>query len=129
MSDVKRWLAVPGPGSYVRLMPVSDEASGVDIFAKSNELHALAARLATKQADLDRALLALTEAQELNSQWRLDWKASQASLATANERLREADEIVRDLLECGCGDHREIARKWRVSYGAWLAGSAPEGQS
>lgn len=94
MSDVKRWLAVPGPGSYVRLMPVGDEASGVDIFAKSNELHALAAQL-----------------------------------ATANERLREADEIVRDLLECGCDDHREIARKWRVSYGAWLAGSAGGSQT
>lgn len=46
VSEPKRWIAVQGPRSYVTLMPVGDADVGPDIFAKSGEVHALAARLA-----------------------------------------------------------------------------------
>lgn len=82
--------------------------------------------LATKQADLDRALLALTEAQELNGQWRLDWKASQASLTSTNERLREARPYMQHMVGC---DFRSCEGPCTCGLNTWLAGSAPGGQS
>ena len=58
-----------------------------------------------------------------------DYDALAAQLATANERLREAEMLLR-VAVCGPVDGgRAMKRRWGADRRAWLAGSAGGGQS
>lgn len=49
MSDVQRWLAMPGPADYVKLLPVN--GSGPDFFVKLSDYERLAAELEALKRD------------------------------------------------------------------------------
>jgi hypothetical protein len=42
VSEVKRWLAVSGPGHYVTLMPIDPPSCGPDVFVKLSDYEIMA---------------------------------------------------------------------------------------
>ena len=51
MGDVRSWLAVPGPGDYVTLVPA--DGSGPDFFVKLSDYQRVADELAALKATAD----------------------------------------------------------------------------
>lgn len=102
MSEPKRWIAVQGPRSYVTMMPVGDNDIGPDIFAKSGEVHALAAQLATARERIRQ----------------LETRGNELALA--------ADELYEAISENG-DSNNAIDARFDAAMAAWLAGGAKEG--